>query len=156
MNSRELLIAGLALFIGACAGAALAPARAQEHAEPPRSVVNLASAPHALAPHGKAEIHHLARGVAAYLGLLRLQAGALVPSHRDETEEYIYVLEGAGTMSIDGERFEVSPNTAVFMPAHAEVSFQNGDAPMVALQVFAGPGPSAKYATWTAVAPTEP
>jgi hypothetical protein len=34
------------------------------------------------------------------------------------------------------------------VPAQARVSFDNGRENLVALQVFAGPGPAAKYATW--------
>ena len=76
-------------------------------------------------------------------------ANAGVPSHRDSTEEYIHVLEGSGTMTLDGQAFKVNAGTTVYMPANAEVSFQNDDAEMVAIQVFAGPEPADKYATWT-------
>jgi hypothetical protein len=37
---------------------------------------------------------------------------------------------------------------AVYMPADATVSFENGGAPMRALQVFAGPEPAKKYQKW--------
>jgi mannose-6-phosphate isomerase-like protein (cupin superfamily) len=156
MNRRESIIASITLLLGACAGATLAPVAATPGAPTKPSVLDAAAAPRARAPHGKAEIRHLARGDAAYLGLLRMDPSAAVPLHRDATEEYIYVLEGSGVMSIDGERFEVKANTAVFMPANAEVSFQNGDTTMVAVQVFAGPGPAAKYEAWEALAPAAP
>lgn len=152
MNPRETIIALLSVLIGACAGATLGPAAARDGGARTATVLHREQAPRAQAPHGRAEIRHLARGEAAYLGLLRLDPGAKVPSHRDATEEYIYVLEGRGTMNIDGDSFEVGPETAIFMPAQAEVAFENGDAPMVALQVFAGPGPAAKYETWARVA----
>ena len=48
-----------------------------------------------------------------------------------------------------GVRFEIAAGSTVFMPAGAVVSYQNGDAPMRALQVFAGPAPAAKYDAWT-------
>ncbi len=112
------------------------------------TVVPLAAAPRATAPNGKGSITHLARGQNAYLGLLRMDAGGAVPSHRDPTEEYIHVLEGGGTMTIDGQTYEVVAGTTVYMPADAEVSFQNGEQPLVAVQVFAGPEPSAKYDAW--------
>lgn len=150
MNRREIFIATTAVLLGACAGATLAPVAANSKKALAPTVLGLAAAPHARAPHGKAEIHHLARGDEAYLGLLTLEGGAAVPLHRDATEEYIYVLEGRGHMTIDGQGYDVEPQTAVFMPANAEVSFQNGDARMVALQVFAGPEPSAKYEAWKA------
>jgi quercetin dioxygenase-like cupin family protein len=106
-----------------------------------------------VAPHGKARISLLARGEEAFVGRLELAPGAAVPTHRDPTEEYIVVLEGSGEMTMDGQTFPVTKGTAVYMPAHAEVSFRNGDAPMVALQVFADPGPADKYEAWTAVVP---
>jgi hypothetical protein len=34
------------------------------------------------------------------------------------------------------------------MPANAEVSYANGPRKMVALQIFAGPAPAEKYASW--------
>ncbi len=115
------------------------------------TVIDLADAPHATAPNGKGSITHLARGQNAYLGMLRMDPGGAVPSHRDPTEEFIYVLEGGGTMTIDGQTYEVSAGTTVYMPAEAEVSFQNGEQPLVALQVFAGPEPAAKYDAWEPV-----
>lgn len=155
----------LAMFVlGACASVAVQTAAAPEPEPSPTptttaasasgsaaTVVALAAAARATAPSGKATITHLARGSNAYLGLLRMDAGAAVPAHRDPTEEYIHVLEGSGTMTIDGERYEVDAGTTVYMPADAEVSFQNGGAPMVAIQVFAGPEPAAKYDAWTPV-----
>jgi quercetin dioxygenase-like cupin family protein len=114
------------------------------------TVVALADAPSATAPHGKATITHLARGQNAYLGHMRMAPGAAVPVHRDATEEYIHVLEGGGVMTIDGRTYEIGPGTTVFMPANAEVSFQNGEAEMQAIQVFAGPEPAKKYDAWIA------
>ena len=78
-----------------------------------------------------------------------MQADAAVPEHQDATEEYIHVLSGGGTVTIDGQAHEVQAGGTIFMPAGATVSFQNGKEPMVALQVFAGPAPSAKYESWT-------
>lgn len=115
------------------------------------SVVALDEAKQATAPSGKATITHLARGHNAYLGRLRMDAGGAVPAHRDPTEEYIHILSGAGTITIDGQAYEVGPGATIFMPANAEVSYQNGDEEMVALQIFAGPEPASKYEGWTAV-----
>ncbi|MCA9681883.1 MAG: cupin domain-containing protein [Myxococcales bacterium] len=113
------------------------------------TVVALADAPRAISPNGKGSITHLARGQNAYLGMLRMAGGGAVPTHRDPTEEYIHVLAGGGTMIIDGVSYEVTTGTTVYMPADAEVSFQNGPEELVAIQVFAGPEPAAKYETWT-------
>ena len=49
---------------------------------------------------------------------------------------------------MDGKTYEITAGTTIYMPANATVSFQNGDQPLVAIQVFAGPGPAAKYDTW--------
>lgn len=91
----------------------------------------------------------LARGEQAFLARLEMPAGGSVPLHRDATEEYIHVLEGGGTITVDGVDHEVGPGDTVYMAANAEVTFQGADAPLVALQVFAGPEPAAKYGRWT-------
>jgi quercetin dioxygenase-like cupin family protein len=118
--------------------------------------VRLASeAPVKWAPSGKARIKMLARGENAFIGMLRMEAGAAVPEHQDATEEYIVVVEGSGRITIDGQSRELSAGDAVFMPAEATVSYQNGDAPMKALQVFAGPEPAKKYQKWLSEKPKE-
>ena len=108
------------------------------------------------APNGRADVRILARGHHAFVAVLRMDAGAKVPVHQDESEEYIYVLEGSGAMTIDGVTTEVSPGTAVFMPANATVTFSNGDAEMVAVQIFADPRSAAKYERWLTERPTTP
>jgi quercetin dioxygenase-like cupin family protein len=154
----------LAMFVlGACTTAVVQSSASPDPGSPADSsaettsaalaptVIPLAEAPRAIAPTGKASITHLAQGHNAYLGLLRMDADGAVPVHRDPTEEYIHVLAGGGTMIIDGQTFEVTPGTTIFMPANAEVSFQNGPEELVAVQVFAGPEPAAKYGAWTPV-----
>ncbi|MCA9716883.1 MAG: cupin domain-containing protein [Myxococcales bacterium] len=116
------------------------------------TVQGLDAAPHRQAPNGKADIWMLARGHNAFIGKLELAAGGAVPEHRDPTEEYLHVLEGSGTLHIDDVEHAIGPGTTIFMPANAKVRYQNGDARLVALQVFAGPGPAAKYDGWRAVA----
>jgi len=149
----------LTFVLGACAGATAStrasapptppPAPALEGAaSAPASVVNLADARRRSPPGGKASIAVMARGEAAFLGVLELPGGGAVPEHQDLTEEYIYVLEGGGTITVDGEQHSLSPGSAVFMPAGATVSYQNGDEALVALQVFAGPESADKYERW--------
>lgn len=148
-------------LLGACTTVALQTAAAPDaDSEPVPSsnveqplaptVIPLSDARSATAPHGKATITHLALGHNAWLGRMRMAPGAAVPIHRDGTEEYIHVLEGGGMMTIDGREYEIGPGTTVFMPANAEVSFHNGEAEMLALQVFAGPDPAKKYDAWIA------
>lgn len=171
LTGRGLALASAAFTLGACAATA-AGSRADDTSPAARAtpttaaaarIASLAAAPAAgsvvvpglqekrRAPHGKAEVTVLARGREAFVGRLRLEAGAKVPAHRDPTEEFIHVLSGCGTMTMNGERFEVGPDTTVYMPAGAEVSFENGGEPLVAVQVFADPGPEQKYAAWPAV-----
>jgi quercetin dioxygenase-like cupin family protein len=38
---------------------------------------------------------------------LELAAGASVPENQDPTEEYIHVLEGHGTLTMNGQRYEM-------------------------------------------------
>jgi quercetin dioxygenase-like cupin family protein len=152
--------------LGACAGAAVstgageppapapaapaapAPAGGGDAAGPAASVVALAEAERRSPPGSPASIALLARGDRAFLGLLRLPGGGAVPEHQDASEEYIYVLEGSGTLTIDGTEYELSPGSAVFMPSGATVTYTNGDEELVALQVFAGPESAAKYDRW--------
>ena len=131
-----------------CAGAAPAAL------EMPRAAKVTATADHIVktSPSGKAQITMLAAEANAFVGVLEMEAGATVPAHRDATEEYIYVLEGEGTITIDGTEHKIGPGNMVYMPAEAEVSFANSDKPMKVLQVFAGPKPAEKYDAWTAKA----
>jgi quercetin dioxygenase-like cupin family protein len=147
-------------LLGACTTVALQTAAAPDADSEPATnsveqplaptVIALSDARSSTAPHGKATITHLALGHNAWLGRMRMAPGAAVPIHRDPTEEYIHVLEGGGMMTIDGREYEIGPGTTIFMPANAEVSFQNGEAEMLALQVFAGPDPAKKYDAWIA------
>ena len=116
----------------------------------PATVTSLAQAEHRRKGDA-ADIHVLARGENAFLGKLEMAPGGEVPEHRDPTEEYIHILEGGGVFKIDGHTHQVGPGSTIYMPAGALVSFKNGDVPLVAIQVFAGPGPAAKYEAWTPV-----
>jgi quercetin dioxygenase-like cupin family protein len=93
----------------------------------------------------------------AFFAVLELQPGAKVPVHRDDTEEYIYILSGTGQMTIDGVTTPVGPGTGVFMPAKAEVSFvADAEEPVRAVQFFAAQGPEAKYEGWLPVSGETP
>ena len=122
---------------------------------PQPSITTLKAAPERQVPSGKARIKTLAQGEKAFVGQLWLAPGASVPQHRDASEEYIYVVSGSGELTINGQTSKIGPGTMVFMPAGAEVSYKNGSAPLVALQIFAGPESAAKYAGWPAREPTQ-
>lgn len=128
------------------------PSQAPAPPEQPKAqVVSAGEADARQVPSGKATAMRYVAGENAYVGRLQMDAGGAVPEHQDPTEEYIFILAGSGEMTIDGVVTEVGPNTAIYMPAGATVSYKNGDAPLDAIQVFAGPGPEAKYDKWEPV-----
>jgi quercetin dioxygenase-like cupin family protein len=136
----------LLIAVGLVAGLALSPV--VRAAGSSGTVTSSLTAPWKVAPTGKARVQALAHGKEAWVGKLVLDADAAVPEHQDPTEEFIVVLEGGGTITIDGVPHEVKAGSAVYMPADATVSYANGPSPMVAVQVFAGPEPASKYDAW--------
>jgi quercetin dioxygenase-like cupin family protein len=118
------------------------------------TVLSFDQAEHRVAPSNKANIRVLAHGAHAFVGHLRMDPGASVPVHRDASEEYIHVLQGAGTITIDGRAHALTPGATVYMPANAKVSYQNGAKEMVAIQIFAGIESAKKYAAWKLVGAT--
>ena len=142
--------AGWLLLVVACEAAPVPPAGGR-----PAAVTAIEQAEHRR-KGDKADVYLLAQGNNAFVGKLEMAAGGEVPEHRDATEEYIHILEGGGVFTIDGQPHTVGPGTTIYMPADALVSFKNGDARLVAIQVFAGPGPAVKYDAWTPVPTTTP
>lgn len=103
------------------------------------------------APPGSAKVHLLAPDAkSAFVGLLEINPGAGVPEHQDVSEEFVYVLEGGGQITVDGQVHTISPGDLVYMPANATVSFSATDAgPTKVLQIFAPATSAAKYERWT-------
>ena len=128
-------------------------AQSRAGASPTATVTSLDKATHKTTPSGKAHIQILAQGKNAFVGRLRMAGGGAVPEHRDATEEFIHVVSGGGTITIDDKAHKIGPGTTVYMPANAKVTYQNGPDEIVAIQVFAGPEPAAKYAGWKTVKP---
>ena len=142
-------MSALLLLSAALATPAEPPAPEEEPLDAPAGTVRSWSSELPLAaPGGQARVWPLAEGSNAWVGRLELAPGAAVPPHRDPTEETIVVLSGTGTMMLDGQAHALSPGSTVYMPAGAEVSFTNGPERLVAIQVFAGPGPASKYDGW--------
>jgi quercetin dioxygenase-like cupin family protein len=148
----------IAFAIGACAGtthdivAQPAPEPVPE-TQPNKIAAVVLSADQAqtqASPNGKASVRRYASGPNAFVAQIEIAGLAEIPPHRDPTEEYIVVLQGGGTLLIDGAAHQLAPGSSVFMPAGAEVSFANGPNTLVALQVFAGPESADKYAAWAA------
>jgi len=131
-------------------------ARADTPKTAPHTVIQATAAPARTVGNGKATVMRLAgkdEGAKnAFFAVLEVAPGAKVPLHRDATEEYIYVLQGTGQITIDGTAHDVSAGVGVFMPANAEVSFVvTGSEAVRVVQFFAGQGPEAKYASWEPV-----
>ena len=101
-------------------------------------------------PNGSASIFPFAQGENAFIGLLRIEPGQSVGVHRDASEEYLLIFEGGGSLTMDGQQYDLGAGDSIFMRASAEVSFTNGPSPTVALQVFAGPESAKKYDGWKA------
>lgn len=102
------------------------------------------------APSGKAWLTRLVEGENAFVARLELAPFAKVPLHQDESEEYIHIVQGAGVMTIDSVRHELSEGSTVFMPKMAKVSFENSGQHLVALQIFSGKESAAKYKSFKA------
>ncbi len=146
------LVLAVAALVAACASSATTARHGAVGAKgSAATVVHADSVAKLLSPSGAGSVRVLARGDNAFVARLRLAANAKIPVHRDASEETIYVLEGSGTMTIDGREYTVRPGTAIFMPAGAEVSFVNGPSDLVALQVFADPTSASKYDSWRGI-----
>ena len=83
------------------------------------------------------------------MGIVQINPRAYVVTHKDATEEYLFVLSGGGNITIDGQTTTITQGDAVYMTANAEVYFQNdAKSPTRLIQFFAGPAPAAKYKEW--------
>lgn len=84
-----------------------------------------------------------------FMAELIVPAEGKVPLHRDPADEYLFVLEGQGTIWIDEKSYELKAGSFVYMPAMAKVRFQStGKKPFRVFQVFAPKGPETKYNSW--------
>lgn len=139
----------LAFVLGACASqvASTSP-EAAAHEGAHTLVRSVDALPAKMVGSAKAWVHTVVRQDAVFIGRLHLAAEAKVPLHADPDLEVIYVLEGRGQLNMDGVDYEVSPGTAIVMPAGAKVSYTNGKIPFVGLQVFAPGASASKYDTW--------
>lgn len=115
----------------------------------PAEVRSAEASPKRVSPDGKTTITLLAEGHNAFMGKLEIAPHDVVPEHQEPSEEYLHVLSGHAQVSIDGKSYSVAPGTTLYMPAYTKVSVQNGDEPLIGLQVFAGPAPARKYDHWS-------
>lgn len=84
-------------------------------------------------------------GAAMSLQRLEIDAGAAIPEHvHDTSTELLYVLSGAGTMTVDGVSLPVEPTSVIQIPAGTPHAF-TASAAMVALQVYTPAGPEQRF-----------
>jgi len=71
-----------------------------------------------------------------------LQGGTETAGHRHEEESCFFILSGRGAVSVEGETFEVAPQTAVFVPARAmhRIDACPGE-DLTYIMIYAPPGP---------------
>jgi len=155
MHVREIAI-GLVLGLGL--GAGISTVSAQDDVnERPETVVREGLAPTRQAPEGNVQATLYAEGENAFLGKLRVRGGETIPEHRDESEEYLYVLKGEGTLTVDGTEYDLKPHTGVYLPSGSKVKFENGDRTFEAVQMLAPPNSANAYSDWeTGQQPMEP
>ena len=80
------------------------------------------------------------RGPSAGLvtGVGEIAPGGVLLRHHHEPEETYYVVSGRGHVEIDGERTDVAPGTAVFIPPNARHALRcAGGEPLVFVFTFA-------------------
>ena len=130
------------------AGCAKHTRSSEDISQRPPSILHLASASTLTIPSGKARLKRLAEGEKAFIGHLWLAPNATVPEHRDQSEEYLFVLDGHGQIFIDGVSYEIKKGHLVYMQSGARVRYINGREPLKAIQIFAGPESSSKYSSW--------
>ena len=140
--------AALLCFILLCTGCTKITRSTQDISQRPPSILHLASASTLTIPSGKARIKRLAEGGNAFIGHLWLAPNATVPEHRDESEEYLFILDGHGQIFIDGVSYEIKRGHLIYMQSGARVRYINGNQPLKALQIFAGPESASKYNSW--------
>lgn len=131
---------------------ALAPAKTPNTVR--GAVIDRASQPVMLIAEGKAGARILldettAPGLkeAAMTELVMLP-GAAVPEHtHDASAELIYILEGQGTMTLDGQAQPVRAGMAIYIPAGVKhsLSVDTKIEPLRALQVYTPGGPEQRF-----------
>lgn len=79
------------------------------------------------------------------VAVLSLDAGAAVPLHQHAAEtELLYLLEGAGTMTVAGAEVPVTATSAVQVPPGVPHSF-TATAPVRAIQLYTPGGPEQRF-----------
>ena len=111
-------------------------------------VLSAADVPLRVSPDGSTSVTWLAEGANAYVGLITLSPGTEVPLHTHESEEYLYILEGGGLMTIDGQDYPLEAGMVVAVPSHTEHGFVNGPEDTLAVQIFADSEGAQRFLEW--------
>ena len=61
------------------------------------------------------------------------------PPHEHVEEEILYVLSGHGTMTLDEERIDVGPDTAIFIPSWVHHGIENTGEEMLRYMIILEP-----------------
>jgi quercetin dioxygenase-like cupin family protein len=85
------------------------------------------------------------KGVPFAASLLTLPKGATVPEHVHAREtEMLYVLAGAGTMTIAGTQVSVTPTSVIQIPPNTKHAFTATE-DVRAVQLYTPPGPEQRF-----------
>ncbi len=78
-----------------------------------------------------------------YVGLLDVEGGGEIPRHsHDDSEEILYILAGAGDLTVGSDKIKFGREQAIHIPAAEPHTIKfHGDEKGVAIQVFAPGGP---------------
>ena len=95
--------------------------------------------------YGPAQIFLEGKGAPMAASILSLASGAKVPEHVHAKEtEMLYILEGAGTMTIAGQDVAVTPTSVIQIPPNTKHAFA-ATANLRALQIYTPPGPEQRF-----------
>ena len=76
---------------------------------------------------------------------MQMPAGMKVPEHVHANEtEMLYILEGAGTMTIAGQDIAVTPTSVIQIPPNTKHAFA-ASAAVKAVQVYTPGGPEQRF-----------
>jgi quercetin dioxygenase-like cupin family protein len=77
---------------------------------------------------------------------IRFEGKTSIPEHsHDGSAELLYVTQGTGQLTVDGETYPVGPFTAVYVPPGAKHSLVVGDRRLEAIQFYTPSGPEQRF-----------
>jgi mannose-6-phosphate isomerase-like protein (cupin superfamily) len=74
-----------------------------------------------------------------FLAIARLGPGRTIESHADPMEEIYFMASGSGEMAVDGDRRQVGPGDAVWIPAGSVHGLRNNGKEECVILVVASP-----------------